>query len=179
MFVCGSLALFKAKENEPTQTALTLFGAEEIAPTWCLTDWTYIVWKQATLHKKEDGEFPWKSPIQTLLSSFIAIRVVGVRSWSWSWVGFHVCQIFSLLFEDTTFSPCTHLTLNCQKPQLSSLNSLVERQWHRHTLDEGAGSTFTWTNLDPFEANWILELDLALDPSLDYVIDSPSKTGIM
>jgi hypothetical protein len=26
----------------------------------------------------------------------------------------------------------------------------------------GSRSKFTWTNLDPFEANWILELDLAL-----------------
>ncbi len=141
MFLCGSLALFKAKENKPTQTVLTLFGAEETAPTWCLTDWNYIVWKQATFHKKEDGEFPWKSPIQTLLRSFIANRVVGVRSWGWSWVGFHVCQIFSLLFEDTTFSPCTHLTLNCQKPQLSRR----KRSWVRgksahtnqHTMQDG------------------------------------------
>ncbi len=106
---------------------LTLFGAEETAPTWYLTDRNYIVWKQATFHKKEDGGFPWKSPIQTLLRSIIAIRIVGVRSWRWSWVGFHVCQIFFLLFEDTTFSPCTHLTLNYHKPQLSRR----KRSWVR------------------------------------------------
>jgi len=97
--------------------------------------------KTSNFHKKEDGEFPWKSPIQTLLRSTIAIRVVGVRSWGWSWVGFHVCQIFSLLFEDTTFSPCTHLTLNCHKRQLS------RRKWswvrgksahtNQHTMQDG------------------------------------------
>jgi hypothetical protein len=132
VFVCGSLALFKAKENEPTQTVLTLFGAEEIAPTWCLTDWNYIVWKQATFHKKEDGEFPWKSPIQTLLRSIIAIRVVGVRSWGWSWVGFHVCQIFSCLFEDTTFSPCTHLFELSQATTFSKKEKLGQGKISTH-----------------------------------------------
>ncbi len=43
------------------------------------------------------------------------------------------------------------------------------RLWYhslRPTLDEDLGSKFLGTNLDSFEANWILELDLALDPSL-------------
>ncbi len=34
------------------------------------------------------------------------------------------------------------------------------------TLDGCTGSKFLGTNLNSFEANWILELDLALDPSL-------------
>ncbi len=34
------------------------------------------------------------------------------------------------------------------------------------TLDEGPGSKFIGTNLDSFEANWILELDPRLYPSL-------------
>jgi hypothetical protein len=36
----------------------------------------------------------------------------------------------------------------------------------RPTLDKGPGSNFLGTNLDWFEANWILELDYTLVPSL-------------
>ncbi len=38
--------------------------------------------------------------------------------------------------------------------------------WVRLTLDRGPGPEFLGTNLDSFEANWILELDPALDSSL-------------
>ncbi len=43
------------------------------------------------------------------------------------------------------------------------------RLWYhslRPTLDGDLGSKFLGTILDSFEANWIFELDLALDPSL-------------
>jgi hypothetical protein len=36
----------------------------------------------------------------------------------------------------------------------------------RHTLDGDLRCKFLGTNLDLFETNWMLELDLALDPSL-------------
>jgi hypothetical protein len=38
--------------------------------------------------------------------------------------------------------------------------------WFRPALDEGPGSNFLETNLDWFEANWILELDYTLVPGL-------------
>jgi len=38
--------------------------------------------------------------------------------------------------------------------------------WLFRLLDMGPGSKFVETNLDSFEANWILELEPALDPSL-------------
>jgi len=43
----------------------------------------------------------------------------------------------------------------------------------RPTLDEGPGSNFLGTNLDWFEANWILELDCTLVPSL--ILGSPNQ----
>jgi hypothetical protein len=62
-------------------------------------------------------------------------------------------------------------------------------------LSQGLGFEFTETNLDPFEANWIVELDPASDPSnilgswnhefpLSFVlssepIDFPSTIGAM
>jgi hypothetical protein len=63
----------------------------------------------------------------------------------------------------------------------------------RPTLDKGRGSNFLGTNLDWFEANWILELDYTLVPSLisklgalllalfywSEPIDFPSKTSAM
>jgi hypothetical protein len=66
----------------------------------------------------------------------------------------------------------------------------------RPTLDEGPGSNFLGTNLDSFEANWNLELDDTLVPSLisgspnqelsffstvfwSEPIDFPSKTDAM
>jgi len=36
------------------------------------------------------------------------------------------------------------------------------------TIDEGKWSKFTWANMDPYEANWIIDLDLALDTSLHF-----------
>jgi hypothetical protein len=67
---------------------------------------------------------------------------------------------------------CTHLLFYC--------NLCVANQdlWHkrypqkktlwilRPTLDGGPGSKFLGANLDPFDTNWILELDPALDLSL-------------
>jgi hypothetical protein len=41
------------------------------------------------------------------------------------------------------------------------------------TLEEGPGSNFLGTNLDWFEANWILELDSTLVPSL--ILGSPNQ----
>jgi hypothetical protein len=41
------------------------------------------------------------------------------------------------------------------------------------TLDEGPGCNFLGTNLDSFEANWILELDYILVPSL--ILGSPNQ----
>jgi hypothetical protein len=38
----------------------------------------------------------------------------------------------------------------------------------RPTLDKGTRSNFLRTNLYWFEANWILELDCTLVPSLDF-----------
>jgi len=43
----------------------------------------------------------------------------------------------------------------------------------RHTFDDGPGSNFLGTNLDWFEANWILELDCTLIPSL--ILGSPNQ----
>jgi hypothetical protein len=43
----------------------------------------------------------------------------------------------------------------------------------RPTLDEGPGSNFLGTNLDSFEANWILELDYTMVPSL--ILGSPNQ----
>jgi hypothetical protein len=43
----------------------------------------------------------------------------------------------------------------------------------RPTLDKGPGSNFLRTNLDWFEANWILELDSNLVPSL--ILGSPNQ----
>jgi hypothetical protein len=42
-----------------------------------------------------------------------------------------------------------------------------------YTLDEGPGSNFLGTNLDWFEANWILELNYTLVPSL--ILGSPNQ----
>jgi hypothetical protein len=80
----------------------------------------------------------------------------------------------------------------------------IQHPWQRHLatmfqfrpiLDEGPGSNFLGTNLDWFEANWILELDYTLVPAWFLVlqirsspfstifgsepIDLPSKTGAM
>jgi len=46
----------------------------------------------------------------------------------------------------------------------------------RPTLDKGVESNFLGTNLDWFEANWILELDCTLVPSL--ILGSP-KSGVL
>jgi hypothetical protein len=53
--------------------------------------------------------------------------------------------------------------------------NLEKKDWSklRHTLDEGPRSKFLGTNLDRFEANWILELDYTLVPSL--ILDSPNQ----
>jgi hypothetical protein len=48
-----------------------------------------------------------------------------------------------------------------------------DRSKLRHTLDEGPRSNFLGTDLDKFEANWILELDYTLVPSL--TLDSPNQ----
>jgi hypothetical protein len=53
--------------------------------------------------------------------------------------------------------------------------SLEKKDWSKlkHTLDEGPRSNFPRTNLDKIEANWILELDYTLVPSL--ILDSPNQ----
>jgi hypothetical protein len=48
-----------------------------------------------------------------------------------------------------------------------------EFQFERPTLDNGPGSNFLGTNLDWFEANWILELDCTLVPNL--ILGSPNQ----
>ncbi len=55
--------------------------------------------------------------------------------------------------------------------------SLEKKDWSklRHTLDEGPRSNFLGTNLDKFEANWILELDYTFVPSL--ILDSPIRSS--
>ncbi len=53
--------------------------------------------------------------------------------------------------------------------------NLEKKDWSklRHTLDEGPRSNFLGTNLDWFEANWILESDCTLVPSL--ILGSPNQ----
>jgi hypothetical protein len=45
----------------------------------------------------------------------------------------------------------------------------------RPTLDKGLGFNFLGTNLDSFEANWILELDYNVVPNL--IIGSPNQNS--
>ncbi len=54
-----------------------------------------------------------------------------------------------------------------------SKSSIKHNNKLRPTLDEGPGSNLLGTNLDRFEANWILELDYTLVPSL--ILGSPNQ----
>ncbi len=54
-----------------------------------------------------------------------------------------------------------------------SKSSIKHNNKQRPTLDEGPGSNLLGTNLDWFEANWILELDYTLVPSL--ILGSPNQ----
>ncbi len=53
-----------------------------------------------------------------------------------------------------------------------SKSSIKHNNKLKPTLDEGPGSNLLGTNLDRFEANWILELDYTLVPSL--ILGSPN-----
>jgi len=59
----------------------------------------------------------------------------------------------------STHWACKQFLFECSDPSLVFV-------WLRPTSRWALGSKFVWTNLDSFEANWILELDLALDLSL-------------
>jgi hypothetical protein len=62
---------------------------------------------------------------------------------------------------------------------LPTTHSTFRTYIRRPTLDgdDPGLSKFLETNLDSFEANWILELDLALDPSL-HILGSSKLWGL-
>jgi hypothetical protein len=84
------------------------------------------------------------------------------------------------------YPACWHVQDHAEKHATTSGSPWVNKHLHWHhdknpknpmarvmpTLDQGPGSNFLGTNLDWFEANWILELDYTLVPSL--ILGSPN-----
>jgi hypothetical protein len=78
-----------------------------------------------------------------------------------------------IIFQLPAGTCCENLS-NLNRAIFFSQKSFVcAKRKLRTTLDEDRGSNFLGTNLDWFEANWILELDCTLVPSL--ILSSPNQ----
>jgi hypothetical protein len=136
-----------------------------------LQDLVFVMWSPGNAHSTDFILF-WNACFYFILECVVGERFLQDLH---PWQSPPQSRALSESSPCSTF-PCTG-SYSCKARNLSLYIPLTVLSWKqdilRPTLDEGPGSNFLGTNLDWFEANWILELDYTLVPSP--ILGSPNQ----